>query len=134
MKFNLEISNRDHFIKKLNKIGSDKKWFSFVYHSIDFLYYDLNYLMDNNEIEIGQCLFKKIKSRNDCSLLIYPEYRNHFFAKMFIEQMIKNDKNIQFTVSKYNIKSMKLFESISELIKSEMNIRTKSYRFYKNIL
>lgn len=131
MKFNLEISNRPHFVKKLNKIGSDKKWFSFVYHSIDHFYYDLNYLTNKVEVEIGQCVLKKIKSSIDCSFLIYPEFRNHSFGKMFLEEMIQNEKNIQFTVSKYNINSIKLFESISELKKSELNMRTKTYRFYK---
>lgn len=132
MKFNLKISNRPNFVKKINKIGSDKKWFCFVYHSVDLFYYDLNYITNKVKLEIGQCVLKKNKSSIDCSFLIYPEYRNNSFARMFLEQIVENEKNIQFTVSNYNINSMKLFESISELKKSEINIKTKTYRFYKN--
>jgi hypothetical protein len=129
MKFTFEISNRNQFVEKVNKIGSDKKWFSFVYHTKDIIFYDLKYFISDYEIEVGQCIFTNLKSNIDCSFLIYPEYRGRSLAKMFVMQMIKSHQNIQFTVSLFNTRSLNLFCTNFLLRICEYEIRCKTLTF-----
>jgi hypothetical protein len=129
--FQIKIDHKT-WLSLLNNIGVEKKWLLSVKNQDNTDFMSLNFFSVNEDlIQIGATSFARYDDIIDCSIFIFPEYLRKGFAKKYVIQLISVFKNIQFTVSKYNINSMKLFESISELKKSELNMRTKTYRFYK---
>jgi hypothetical protein len=120
------------WLAQLNKIGVDKKWLLSIsnqrntnFHSLDILSSDVE------RMQIGACSFTQFNDIIDCSIFIFPEYRRKGYAKKYVTDLISNFVNIQFTVSKYNSNSLRLFETIAILKKSEINTRTRTYRFTK---
>lgn len=132
MKFFLSKINKKTWLSLLNNIGVEKKWLLSVKNQDNTDFMSLNIFSVNEDfIQIGATSFARYDDIIDCSIFIFPEYLRKGYAKKYVIQLVSVFKNIQFTVSMYNINSMKLFESISELKKSELNMRTKTYRFYK---
>jgi hypothetical protein len=133
MKLSQSKIDKKTWLSQLNKIGLDKKWFLSISNQVNIDFISLDILLSNEErIQIGACSFTQFDDVIDCSIFIFPEYRRKGYAKKFISELISSFVNIQFTVSTYNSNSMRLFETIAILIKSEMNTKNKTYRFTKN--
>jgi RimJ/RimL family protein N-acetyltransferase len=133
MKLTQSKIDKKAWLSQLNKIGMDKKWFLSICNQLNTDFNRLYILSSNEErIEIGGCAFTQFDDVVDCSIFIFPEYRRKGYAKKCISELISSFVNIQFTVSKYNTKSLSLFESIANLKKSEINTRNMTYSFTKN--
>ena len=120
MKLSQSKIDKKTWLLQLNKIGLDKKWFLSIGNPVNIDFISLDILSSNEErIQIGACSFTPFDDMIDCSIFIFPEYRRKGYAKKFISELISAFVNIQFTVSKYNSNSLRLFETIENLKKSE---------------
>jgi hypothetical protein len=118
-------------IALLNKIGADKKWFlSFFNTKIDAVY-SIDLAENDCTIQVGICIFVQYNLVTDCSFFIFPEYRRQGFARKIISDLTLKNENIKFTVSNFNTISLKLFESIEILTKSETKTKNNTCIFIK---
>ena len=126
--------DKNEWTAKLKKIGIDQKWLLSIYMEKATEFYSLDYQIFNKEItSVGACYFLQMDSGIDCSFFIFPEYRRKGFAKKFISEVISNYDNIQFTVSKYNSPSLRLFDSIPVLKESQINEKNNTIIFSKKL-
>ncbi len=133
MTFSESNIDKKTWLSQLNKIGMDKKWFLSICNQINTDFISIDILSSNEEyIQIGACSFTEFDNVVDCSIFILPQYRRKGFARIYISELISSIANIQFTVSKYNINSLCLFETIENLKKSEINTTNMTYIFTKN--
>ena len=76
----------------------------------------------------------KIVSKNDYSFFINPNYRQRGYGKKFVEELIKTDHSIQFSVSKHNTGTLNFFWTIEELYVPMKNTKSKTVYFQKNAM
>jgi hypothetical protein len=134
MTFILNDINRDYFIKGLEVIGIDKKWFLFFYKLKKLRIFSISYFTEDNNRIIGMGYLYKIGSKNDYSFFINTKYRRRGYGKGFVEEIIESDPNYQFSVSEYNIESLSFFRSIKKLQIETVNTKTKTIIFEKPIM
>ena len=65
----------------------------------------------------------------DCSIFIFPEHQRKGYATKCISELIATYHNIQFTVSMYNKNSIRFFESLSCLNKTELKLQNRTFIF-----
>jgi predicted acetyltransferase len=131
MTFILNDIKRDDFLKGLEVLGTDKKWFLYLYKLKDLQFFSISYLIEDNSTIIGMGYLYKIVSKNDYSFFINPNYRKKGIAKKFVEKLIKTDHNIQFSVSEHNSGALSFFRAIEELYVSMNNTKSKTVVFGK---
>jgi hypothetical protein len=132
MTFIINDIKRDEFIKGLEVLGTDKKWFLFFYKSKDLRFFSISYHVEDNCRVIGMGYIYKMASKNDYSFFINSNYRQRGYGKKFVEELIKNDYSIQFSVSEYNSGALSFFQSIEKLYVPMKITKTKTVIFYKN--
>lgn len=118
---------------QLKKIGIEQKWFISIFHEPKNEFYSVELLSRSEErIQIGAFAFSKINTETDCSIFIFPEHRRKGLATQLITELTARYENIQFTVSSYNTISLRLFNAIPLLKKSDSNRKNKTCTFTKN--
>lgn len=132
MIFILNDIKRDDFIKGLEVLGNDKKWFLFFYKLKELRYFSISYLIEDNYQIIGMGYLYKMVSKNDYSFFINTNYRREGYAKKIVVELIKTDHCTQFSVSENNTGALSFFRSIEELYVPMKNTKTKTVIFHKN--
>jgi hypothetical protein len=131
MTFILNDIKRDDFIKGLEVLGTDKKWFLIFYKLKKLRFFSITYLFEDNFRIIGMGYLYKIGSMNDYSFFINPNSRHRGYGKKFVQELIKTNEIIQFSVSEHNLGSLSFFRSIEELYIQIKITRTKTIIFKK---
>jgi hypothetical protein len=72
MTFILNDIKRDDFIKGLEVLSTEKKWFLFFYKINDLRFFSILYLIEDNWRVIGIGYLYKIVSKKDYSFFINP--------------------------------------------------------------
>jgi hypothetical protein len=131
MTFILNDLKRDDFIKGLEVLGNEKKWFLFFYKLNNLRLFSISYLIEDNWRIIGMGYLYATDSKKDYSLFINPNYRKRGYGKKFVEELIKTDHNIQFSVSEHNPGALNFFRTIEELYVPIRNTKSKTVVFRK---
>ncbi len=131
MTFILNDIKRDAFVKGLEVLGNEKKWFLYFYKLNDLRLFSISYLIEDNCRIIGMGYLYKIISKNDFSFFINPNFRKRGYGKKFVEELIKTDHNIQFSVSEHNTGALIFFRTIEELYVQMNNTKSKTVVFGK---
>jgi GNAT superfamily N-acetyltransferase len=117
MIFTFKAISYDQWKIAIEPLKKERKWLLFILNinEIEFFTIQLN---DGNKInDVGAGYFKKLENTIDWSFCILPNFQRKGIARNFVEHIIKNTKNPQFTVSGFNNASMSLFSSIEGLKK-----------------
>jgi predicted acetyltransferase len=103
------------FSAGLQLIPSEKKWFIFSYKSKSLQYFCIEQPLSHGLTKIGMGCIKKIDATYDYSFFLFAEFRGNGYAQNFVQAIISQQANSQFSVSNRNSKSLSFFRSIQEL-------------------
>jgi hypothetical protein len=132
MIFTIEAINYTQWkiaIESLKK--KERKWLLFIPNikELEFFAIQLN---DGNKInDVGAGYFKKLENTIDWSFCILPNFQRKGLARNFVDHIIKNTTNPQFTVSGFNNASMSLFSSIEGLKEISFDSKSNTHIFKK---
>ena len=133
MIFTIEAINYTQWkiaIESLKK--KERKWLLFIPNikELEFFAIQLN---DGNKInDVGAGYFKKLENTIDWSFCILPNFQRKGIARNFVDHIIKNTTNPQFTVSGFNNASMSLFSSIEGLKEFSFDSKSNTQIFYRD--
>ncbi len=121
---------KEEWFNQHEKLGLDKKWFIQVNYNVTTDFFMLCSTNVNTEtILIGACTLTHFDNNIDCSIFILPEHQRKGYATKCIAELIATYYNIQFTVSMYNKNSIRFFESLNCLNKTEFRLQNRTFIF-----
>ena len=126
-----KIERRD-WHSKLKTIGPQKKWFHSFKNDNKSNFFGIYILqIDDEKTQIGSIALNSLEDIIDCSIFIFPEHQRQGYATLCISELISTYDNIQFTVSMYNENSLRFFESLDCLNKTELKEQNRTFVFRK---
>lgn len=132
MTFFLHKITKEQWFIQHEKLGLDKKWFIQFNSRANT---DFFKLCSTNIIKatiiLGACTLTELDEKIDCSIFIFPEHQRKGYGTTCISELISTYDNIQFTVSMYNENSLRFFESLDCLNKTELKEQNRTFIFRK---
>ena len=126
-----KIERRD-WQAQLKTIGPQKKWFHSFNNDNKCDFFGIYILqIDDEKTQIGSIALNSLEDIMDCSIFIFPEHQRQGYATTCISELISTYDNIQFTVSMYNENSLRFFESLDCLNKTELKEQNRTFIFRK---
>jgi RimJ/RimL family protein N-acetyltransferase len=121
---------KEEWFNQHEKLGLDKKWFIPFNYNVTTDFFMLCSTNVNTEtILIGACTLTHFDNNIDCSIFIFPEHQRKGYATKCIAELIATYDNIQFTISMYNKNSIRFFESLNCLNKTEFRLQNRTFIF-----
>lgn len=132
MTFFLHKITKEQWFIQHEKLGLDKKWFIQFNSPVNTDFFKLcstNIIKET--IILGACTLTELDEKTDCSIFIFPEHQRKGYGTTCISELISTYDNIQFTVSMYNENSLRFFESLDCLNKTELKEQNRTFIFRK---
>ena len=117
MRLKIKPIEKKEFVELLSTTpASDRKWLISFYHCVEMTH--LFYVVEEvvSQKTIGLTYSTQMQDHQDFSLIIFPEFQRRGFGKDLIIYIHKNFENATLTVSRSNIRMLKLLAKVSSRI------------------
>lgn len=129
MKFKIESISYVQWKIAIEPLNKERKWLLFIPNIKELEYFAIQLNNGNKINNVGAGYFKKLENTIDWSFCIFPNFQRMGIARNFVNHIINNTPNPQFTVSRFNNASMRLFSSIEGLKKFSFDSRSNTHFF-----
>jgi ribosomal protein S18 acetylase RimI-like enzyme len=115
--------------------AADRKWLISFYHKLEINH--RFYAVEDVLIRkiIGLVYSVEIKDQLDFSIIIFPKCQRQGFGENLISHLLSNYENASFTVSKSNIRMLRLLAKVSSRISLSINepdCKKSQFKYCKN--
>jgi hypothetical protein len=117
MQLKIKPIEKKEFVKLLSTIpASDRKWLISFYHRLEMTPQFCKVEEIVSQKTIGLTYSIEIKDQEDFSIIIFPMYQKQGFGQNLIVNILSHYENACITVSKSNIRMLKLLAKVSSRI------------------